>query len=109
MCISLMNRMRTDLTFDCDSTVRTNRLTDCVSLCVLEMSVLKCKDYAKFLGMLIDKNSTWRLHINHIAWEISKIVGDTQTRKIIYFFGRRWVHENQCSHNNLKSYFVYFF
>ena len=29
----------------------------------------------KFLGVLIDKNLTWRPHIDHIASKISKIVG----------------------------------
>ena len=32
-------------------------------------------DYVKFLGVLIDKNLTWRPHIDHIASKISKIVG----------------------------------
>ena len=67
-------------------TVPTDRLTDCVSLCIRDMRVLKCNDYAKFLGMLIDKNLTWRPHIDHIASKISKMVEDTQMRKIIYFF-----------------------
>ena len=34
----------------------------------------------------IDKNLTWRPYIDHIASKISKIVEDTQTTKIIYFF-----------------------
>ena len=66
-------------------TVPTDRLTDCVSLCIRDMRVLKCNDYAKFLGMLIDKNLTWRPVIDHIASKISKMVEDTQMRKIIYF------------------------
>ena len=33
------------------------------------------KDYVKFLGVLIDKNLTWRHHIDYIASKISKIVG----------------------------------
>ena len=36
---------------------------------------LKCKDYAKFLGVLIDKNLTWKYHIDHIASKISRVVG----------------------------------
>ena len=66
-------------------TVPTDRLTDCISLCILDMSVLKCKDYVKFLGVLINKNLTWRPHIDHIASKISKIVKDTQKRKRITF------------------------
>ena len=68
-------------------TVPTDRLTDCISLCMLDMSVVKCKDYVKFLGVLyFDKNLTWRPHIDHIASKISKIVEDTQKRKRITFF-----------------------
>ena len=68
-------------------TVPTDRLTDCISLCILDMSVLKCKDYVKFLGVLyFDKNLTWRPNIDHIASKISKIVEDTQKRKRITFF-----------------------
>ena len=37
--------------------------------------LLECKDYVKFLGVLIDKNLTWKPHIDHIASKISKIVG----------------------------------
>ena len=33
------------------------------------------KDYAKFLGVLIDKHLTWKQHIDYIASKISKIVG----------------------------------
>ena len=38
-------------------------------------ALLECKDYVKFLGVLIDKNLTWRPHIDYIASKISKIVG----------------------------------
>ena len=38
-------------------------------------TLLECKDYVKFLGILIDKNFTQRPHIDHIASKISKIVG----------------------------------
>ena len=38
-------------------------------------ALLGCKDYVKLLGVLIDKNLTWRPHIDHIASKISKIVG----------------------------------
>lgn len=37
-------------------------------------ALLECKDYVKFSGVLIDKNLTWRPHIDHIASKISKIV-----------------------------------
>ena len=67
-------------------TVPTDRLTDCISLCMLNMSFVKSKDYVKFLRMLIDKNLTWRSHIDRIASKISKIVEDTQRRKRIDFF-----------------------
>ena len=38
-------------------------------------ALLVCKDYVKFLGVLIDKNLTWRPHVDHIASKISKIIG----------------------------------
>ena len=37
--------------------------------------LLEEKDYVKFLGVPIDKNLTWRPHIDCIALKISKIVG----------------------------------
>ena len=36
-----------------------------------QFALLKCKDYVKLV--LIDKNLTWRPHIDHIASKISKI------------------------------------
>ena len=36
---------------------------------------LECKDYVKFLGVLIDKNLTWKYHIDYIASKISRVVG----------------------------------
>ena len=36
---------------------------------------LECKDYVKFLGVLIDKNFTWKYHIDYIASKISRVVG----------------------------------
>ena len=36
---------------------------------------VECKDYVKFLGVLIDKNLTWKYHINYIASKISRVVG----------------------------------
>ena len=49
------------------------------------MSVLKCNDYAKFLGVPIDKSLTWGPNIDHAALKINALVKDTQTTKIIYF------------------------
>ena len=37
--------------------------------------LLENKDYVKFLGVLIDKNLTWKPHIDHVASKMSKIVG----------------------------------
>ena len=37
--------------------------------------LLEETDYVKFLGVLIDKNLTWRPQIDYIASKISKIVG----------------------------------
>ena len=36
---------------------------------------LECKDYVKFLDVLIDKNLTWKYHIDYIASKISRVVG----------------------------------
>ena len=36
---------------------------------------LECKDYVKFLGVLIDKKLTWKYHIDYIASKISRVVG----------------------------------
>ena len=52
--------------------------------------VLKQEITTKFLGVFIDKNLNWRVHINHIRTKISKIIG------IIY-------HSRSClSLNSLK-------
>ena len=36
---------------------------------------LNCKDYVKYLGILIDSNLSWKIHIEYIALKTSKIVG----------------------------------
>ena len=36
---------------------------------------LECKDYVKFLGVLIDKNLTWKYHIDYVASKIIRVVG----------------------------------
>jgi len=42
----------------------------------LKFRIITCNnDYVKFLGVPIDKNLTWRPHIDCIALKISKIVG----------------------------------
>ena len=35
---------------------------------------LECKDYGKFLGVLTDKNLTWKYHIDYISSKISRVV-----------------------------------
>ena len=42
---------------------------------IMHSRFLNAKINVKFLGVLIDKNLTWRPHIDHIASKISKIVG----------------------------------
>ena len=36
---------------------------------------LECKDYVKYLGVLIDSNLTWKYHISHVASKVSKTIG----------------------------------
>ena len=36
---------------------------------------LECKDYVKYLGLLIDNNLNWKHHIAYTASKISKTVG----------------------------------
>ena len=48
---------------------------------------LESKDYIKYLGVLIDKNLSWKFHIDAVATKISKIVG--LITKIRHFTPRR--------------------
>ena len=41
----------------------------------MSYSPLECKDYVKFLDIIIDKNLNWKVHIDLIALKISKTVG----------------------------------
>ena len=57
-----------------------NRLTfqPIISIFVSETNKkvpLDCKDYVKYLGLLIDYNLSWKNHIEYIALKISKVVG----------------------------------
>ena len=36
---------------------------------------LECKDFVKFLGILIDCNLNWKHHIDFILLKISKTIG----------------------------------
>ena len=36
---------------------------------------LECKDYVKYLGVLIDCSLSWKFHIEHIVIKISRLVG----------------------------------
>ena len=38
-------------------------------------STLECKDHVEYLGILIDKNLNWKVHIDLIALKISKAIG----------------------------------
>ena len=35
-------------------------------------STLECKDYVKYLGVLIDNHLSWKYHIDYIASKLSK-------------------------------------
>ena len=44
--------------------------------CGLSKSVnFECKDYVKYLGVLIDCVLSWKFHIEHIVVKISRLVG----------------------------------
>ena len=36
---------------------------------------LNCEDYIKYLGVLMDKNLSWKYHVEHVLSKISKTVG----------------------------------
>ena len=36
---------------------------------------LECKEYVKYLGIIIDCNLNWKYHINYVTLKISKTVG----------------------------------
>ena len=38
-------------------------------------SGLECKEYIKYLGVLIDNHLSWKYHVDYIAVKISEIVG----------------------------------
>ena len=43
---------------------------------VLSKSIhLECKDYVKYLGVLIDCSLSWKFHIEHVVVKISRLVG----------------------------------
>ena len=41
----------------------------------MSYSTLECKDYVKYLGILIDKKLNWKAHIDLIALKTSKTIG----------------------------------
>jgi len=36
---------------------------------------LECKEFIKYLGILIDNNLSWKQHIDHITIKISQTIG----------------------------------
>ena len=36
---------------------------------------LECKEFVKYLGILIDNNLSWKYHIDHIVIKISRTIG----------------------------------
>ena len=36
---------------------------------------LEMKNYANYLGLLIDKNLSWKIHVDNVATKLSKAVG----------------------------------
>ena len=39
------------------------------------LTSLECKEYVKYLGVLIDSHLSWKFHIDYVASKLSKIVG----------------------------------
>ena len=39
------------------------------------LTSLECKEYVKYLGVLIDSHLSWKFHIDYVAFKLSKIVG----------------------------------
>ena len=39
------------------------------------LTSLECKEYVKYLGILIDSHLSWKFHIDYVAFKLSKIVG----------------------------------
>ena len=64
---------------------------------------LKCKNYVKYLGFLIDENIYWKYHIAHIAPKISKTINNYWTRlsKISWFVYGEYI--NSASGNNWSA------
>ena len=36
---------------------------------------MECKEFVKYLGIIVDSNLSWKHHINIIASKISKVIG----------------------------------
>ena len=34
---------------------------------------LNCEDYIKYLGVLMDKNLSWKYHVEHVLSKLSKM------------------------------------
>ena len=39
------------------------------------LTSLECKDYLKYLGVLLDSHFSWKYHIDNVALKISRIIG----------------------------------
>ena len=43
--------------------------------CTQIPTTLECKDYVKYLGVLLVSNLSWKFHINNVALKVSRTVG----------------------------------
>ena len=58
-------------------------------------SGLECKEYFKYLGVLIDNHLSWKYHVDYIAVKISKIVGViSRLRHFVPFCTLRGIHQS---------------
>ena len=51
--------------------------------CTQIPTTLQCEDHVKYLGVLLDSNSSWKLHINTVVLKMSRTVGSVARRHFV--------------------------
>ena len=70
-----------------------------------EYATLESKDYIKYLGILIDKNLTWKHHIDNVSLKTSKTVG--LLAKLHHFVPRQILLKMYQSLTYLSVYYIW--